>query len=136
MGLLIDSSIFIAQERGQIELEPKTIGSPSEVLLVSVITASELLHGVHRAKTPLQAKRRSAFVEAVLDRFPLLDIDLKASRTHARLWARLARNGTPISAHDLWIGAQALTLGYAVLTANARDFKRIPDLEVQVVTTG
>ena len=133
MGLLIDASIFIAQERGQIQIDPKTIGRASELLLVSVITASELLHGVHRAQTPLQSKRRSAFVEAVLDRFPILEVDLKAVRVHARLWAGLSRKAVTIGAHDLWIGAQALAVGYGVLTFNVRDFGRIPNLEVQAV---
>ncbi|MBI4859156.1 MAG: type II toxin-antitoxin system VapC family toxin [Candidatus Riflebacteria bacterium] len=133
MGLLIDASFFIAQERGQLDLGSGAIGRPNETLLVSAITASELLHGVHRAQTPLQAKRRAAFVEAILDRFPVLEVDLKAARIHAQLWAELAKKGIAIGMHDLWIGAQAVTLGYGVLTANERDFRRIPGLEVHAV---
>lgn len=52
----------------------------------------------------------------------------------ARVWAQLAKKGTPIGAHDVWIGAQALALDFEVLTVNARDFKRIPDLTVRIVT--
>lgn len=133
MGLFIDASIFIAQERGQINIDPKAIGHPAESLFVSVVTASELLHGVHRAQTPLQAKQRAAFVESILDRFPVVEVDLKSARTHARLWAHLAKKGTPIGAHDLWIAAQAITLDHGVLTANVREFKRVPDLDVRVV---
>lgn len=133
MGLLIDASVFIAHERGQLELA-RHLGAPNESVMLSVITASELLHGVHRAATPAQAKARSAFVDAILDRFPIVGIDLPMARVHARIWAQLAKKGTPIGAHDVWIGAQALALDFEVLTVNARDFKRIPDLTVRVVS--
>ena len=132
MGLLIDTSVFVAHERGELAL-PSKIGDPDEAVLLSVITASELLHGVHRAKSPAQAKQRSAFVEAILDRFPIVGIDVDVAREHARVWGHLAKKGTPIGAHDLWIGVQALVLEFAVLTVNVRDFKRIPGLTVRVV---
>ena len=51
---------------------------------LSVITASELLHDVHRAAEPQHA-RRSAFVEGLLDRFPLLRVDLATAR-RAQAW--------------------------------------------------
>jgi hypothetical protein len=42
---------------------------PDEEVGIAAITASELLHGVHRA-TPEHRTRREAFVEAVLAAFP------------------------------------------------------------------
>lgn len=133
MGLLIDASVFIAHERGKLELGAN-LGPSNESILVSVVTASELLHGVHRAATPAQARARSAFVEAILDRFPLVGVDTAMARVHARVWAQLAKKGTPIGAHDLWIGAQALALDFEVLTVNERDFRRVPGLAVRVVS--
>ena len=62
---------------------------PDEEVGIATITASELLHGVHRA-TPEHRVRREAFVEAVLDAFPPLPFNLLAARTHARIWAGLA----------------------------------------------
>jgi predicted nucleic acid-binding protein len=44
---------------------------PDEEAGIAAITASELLHGVHRA-TPEHRARREAFVEAVLTAFPPL----------------------------------------------------------------
>ena len=38
--------------------------------------------------------------------------------------------GVVIPFRDLLIGATALSLGYAVLTVNLRDFRRIPGLSV------
>jgi predicted nucleic acid-binding protein len=47
-GILLDSSIIIAAERRTIELAAVTAGR-LDLTHLSVITASELLHGVHRA---------------------------------------------------------------------------------------
>ena len=49
MVALVDSSILIAAERGQLDLD--ALGAKGEELefAISAVTASELLHGVHRA---------------------------------------------------------------------------------------
>lgn len=132
MGLLIDASVLIEFERATLDLEP-FIGSRGEVgVLLSVITASELLHGVHRARQPAIRARREAWVEAVLGQFPVLEVDLPAARAHARLWAELAASGKMIGAHDLWLAAQAIASGHTLVTANAREFQRVPGLEMEV----
>ena len=71
MGTLIDSSVLIAWERNQLNLEDQLADSADEDFGVSAITASELLHGVHRASTAAQRRRREAFVEACYRAFPL-----------------------------------------------------------------
>ncbi len=47
------------------------------------------------------------------------------------LTADMTRSGVQIGEHDLQIAATALTLDYAVLTANLRDFSRVPGLRVE-----
>lgn len=88
MGILIDASVLIENERGRLDLEERLVGRDDEFFL-SVITASEVLHGVHGAKDLSVRARRSAFVEAVLANFPILEIDVATARAHARLWACL-----------------------------------------------
>jgi tRNA(fMet)-specific endonuclease VapC len=68
LGVLIDASILIGHERGNISLESHLAGREEEEFFLSVVTASELLHGVHRAVDSNVRERRSAFVEAVLER--------------------------------------------------------------------
>lgn len=80
MGVLIDASVLIGHERGRVNLEQHLVGRKQEEFFLSVITASELLHGVHRATNPNVRAWRSAFVEAVLGRFPLLPVDLAIAR--------------------------------------------------------
>jgi tRNA(fMet)-specific endonuclease VapC len=131
MGILIDSSILIASERGKIDLAHQVAQRPDEECFLSVVTASELLHGVHRAvRADIQAQR-SAFVEGVLRQFPLLPIDLATARAHAQLWAELAMSGKLIGPHDLWLSATCLARGLAIATANVREFQRVPGLKVE-----
>ena len=97
---------------------------------LSAITATELLHGVHRAKTAALHSRREAFVEGLLAQLPILPFDLIAARIHARVWAQLATQGITIGAHDLLIAATALAIDWQVVTSDERSFPKIPGLSV------
>ena len=131
MGLLMDSSVLIEHERGRLDVAARVAGREEEEIFLSVVTASELLHGVHRATDRSVRARRAAFVESVLDEFPLLGIDLLTARTHARLWAELAARGELIGAHDLWLAATAVGRGLTFATGNVREFRRVPGLVVE-----
>ena len=131
MGILIDSSVLIAWERDRVELESQLAGCADEDFAISAITASELLHGVHRASNPAQRRRREPFDEGLLARLPVISFDAVAARVHARLSAELAANGTAVGPHDLIIAATALTKGYKVTTRDERSFPRIPGLSYQ-----
>ena len=130
MGVLIDASTLIAYERGHLDLEDKLAGREAEEFFLSVITASELLHGVHRAKEAHRA-RRSAFVEAILGRFPILQPDLATARLHSELWAGLSSAGVVIGPHDLWIAATAMAHGLTLVTENLGEFQRVPGLAIE-----
>lgn len=131
MGRLIDASILIAAERGKLDLQRELVARQAAGVRISVITASEMLHGIARASEAAIRARRSAFVEQLLLDFPVLDIDLETARIHARLWADLQRSGTIIGQHDLWLAASALRHGMLVVTANESEFKRVPNLLVE-----
>ncbi len=132
MVQLIDTSVFIELERrGMTINELACVASDQPVALAS-ITASELLVGVHRANTRVQKTRRSLFVEKILEVTPVFPFDLAAARIHAKLGAFLTTQGKRIGAHDLIIAATALANNCSVLTGNAREFNRVPDLNVTV----
>jgi tRNA(fMet)-specific endonuclease VapC len=131
MGILIDASILIEHERGRLDLARRIAGREADPFFVSMITVSELLHGVHRAGDRVRRAKRSVFVESVIDRFPLLPIDLPTARIHAEIWAELASSGQLIGAHDLWLAAVCLARDLAIATANIREFCRVPGLQVE-----
>jgi tRNA(fMet)-specific endonuclease VapC len=129
--MLIDSSVLIAWERDQLDIETQLASHADDEVAISAITASELLHGVHRATTPARRNQREVFVEGLLSRLPILSIDLVTARIHARLSAQLAIKGSAVGAHDLLIAATAMTRGYAVATRDERSFPKIPGLSLQ-----
>jgi tRNA(fMet)-specific endonuclease VapC len=144
VGTLLDTTVFIDLERAVWRLPPggamaEVSGrledqlGPDEEVGIAAITASELLHGVHRATREHRA-RREAFVEAVLAAFPPLPFGLLAARAHARIWAELAAAGQDVGAHDRLVAATAITAGWRVGTANLRHFDRIAGLDVLTIS--
>ena len=132
MGLLIDSSVLVAAERGTLDLNDKLGKELDNPVALAAISASELLHGVHRATSLNQRARRQAFVEQLLSALPVIPFDLVAARLHAELWARLAAKGIQVGAHDLLIAATAIAAGYGVATRDERSFPRIPGLTTAI----
>ena len=132
MALLIDTDLLIDLERAG---DSKEVEQPlgEEECAISVITVSELLHGVHRASGARRARRR-AFVEHVLAGLQAIPITEPVARVHADAWAGLSERGEPIGAHDLWIAATALAHDLGVATRNASHFDRVPGLRVLAVS--
>ena len=130
MAALIDSSVLIAAELGQLDLERFSSLYAEEDVAISAVTASELLQGLYRARTASQRHRRQAFVEALLAQIPVIAFDLTVARVHASLWAELAKKGIAVGERDLMIGATAVAKGYAVATRDERSFPKIPGLKV------
>lgn len=124
--VLIDTTLLIDRERGGERLE-QLVGDRE--VAISVISVSELLHGVHRARGATRVKRQT-FVEGLLAVFDPIPITEPVARVHAAVWAALAAKGDVIGAHDLWIAATALTHGLDVATDDAESFGRVPGLAV------
>jgi len=128
---VIDSTVFIALERGQIAHQDIAVRMANSQYVVSAMTASELLHGVEGSDTAVRRQKRLELVEAVLDTVPIVSFDLNVARIYARIWADLCRQGQEIGAHDTIIAATALSLDATVLTHNIRHFNRVDTLKVE-----
>ena len=129
MGVVVDTGVFIRWERDGrgIDLTQWTaLGEPC----VSVITESELKVGIHRANSDQRKAKRSLFVATVLSHVSVLPIDSSVADIHARIVAELSSKGTTIGPHDYWIAATALKYDYYLLTTNASEFNRVPNLRV------
>ena len=130
MGSLIDTSVLIESERGGLDLEKFLSAFPEEDWMISSVTVSELLHGGLRTTVPANRARRLRFAEETIRRFPVLTFDLLAARTHARIWAELARRGRMVGERDLLIASTAISLDYSVATRDLRSFPMVPGLRV------
>ena len=130
MGLILDTSILIADERGRFDLPRFLQSFPSPQVLIAAVTASEILHGVERAQDPAHRARRQHHVEQILATIFVQPFDLAQARCHARIWADLEIRGQMIGAHDLQIAAAAHALGHDLATLNVREFRRVTGLRL------
>jgi tRNA(fMet)-specific endonuclease VapC len=134
MGVVIDTSVLIEAERQRFEIDKFTENREDEIFGLSFITVAELLHGVHRADSTKKRLKRSAYVEKVIELFPVYVFEISIARIYSELWSDLSKKGIQIGAHDLIIGSTALSLGFSLATFNIRHFAKIEGLEIEVLT--
>lgn len=128
MGLIVDTSLVIKLEREGPSINFNPAFDP-DAAAISVVTVSELLVGTFRNRSE-QGARRTAFVEAVLERFEALPITRSVARIHAQITADLMESGHMIGQQDRWIAATAIASGSTVATLDRKDFDRIAGLQV------
>ncbi len=130
MGVVVDSSIFIAAERGRFDWIGFHTRIGAEPIFLTAVTLAELLHGAERADSPERRVKRIAFIADVESRYPLLAFGRGEAAAYAKLWAALASRGSTIGTHDLQISASARHHGHCVATLNTREFERVPGIEL------
>jgi tRNA(fMet)-specific endonuclease VapC len=131
VGTIVDTSVLIAAERGMLDLDALLESADEDdSAAIAAITASELLHGVHRLKGVRRAQAHMS-VERLLAILPVVPFDLDVARVHATLSAELASKGAAVGAHDLMIAATAVHLDFYVATRDLRSFPRIHGLDVR-----
>jgi predicted nucleic acid-binding protein len=130
VGTLIDTSVIIAIERGRLDVDLVQVEDDDEPIAISAVTASEILHGVHRLSTAVARTRAERFVEHLLDAIPVIAFDLDVARVHARLDAELSARGVSVGDADLMIAATAVWLDYRVAARDLRSFPKIEGLEI------
>jgi tRNA(fMet)-specific endonuclease VapC len=134
MGVILDSSILIAGERREdsvsevLERVEAVCGKTAAAL--SIVTAVELTHGIYRARTDSDRKRRESFAEELFRVVAVHPLTLDVARLAGRIHGEQTGQGIDIDFPDLLIGATALYLGFDVATLNVRRFQAIPGLNV------
>jgi predicted nucleic acid-binding protein len=135
MGLVIDTSAFVALERAGASVEEALIRLADEPVAMPAIVYAELLAGVLLADSPARAAKRRAKVEAVVSRLALVEFGQEAASHWSELFSMLHRQGRPIPANDLAVAATAVALGFGVLVGPGGEehFGRIPNLRVETL---
>jgi len=101
---------------------------PSE-LTVSSITVMEIRYGL--LHNPNRAKKIKKVINDFLKCLVILPYTMEEAEYSAQIRAALAKKGTPIGSYDLLIAGAALAHKMVLVTANEKEFKRIPDLKVE-----
>lgn len=98
-------------------------------ILVPAIVLFELRSGI--AKSARRKRNEQALEEFLAGRIESAAFDDSDAAEAAEIRALLERNGTPIGPYDILIAAQARRRGAVLVTANLREFRRVPGLLVQ-----
>jgi tRNA(fMet)-specific endonuclease VapC len=93
---------------------------------VSIIVAAELRYGAVKRKST----RLSNLVEGVLERLPVLPLDMPADAEYAAIRAALEATGAPLGPNDLLIAAHAYALRAPLVTADGA-FRSVTGLRVE-----
>ena len=134
MGWLIDTSLWIAVERGTFSAaEVQAITQQAPVYL-SPVNVAEISLGVELLRTGPQKQRAAAMLRR-LRRKPQLRITVQTAEVFGRLAGRIRKAGKDpqVRVDDLWLAAQAIERDFRLLTSNAKDFDDIPGLHMTVV---
>jgi len=95
--------------------------------LTSIFVAGELHYGLARHPS----RRLQDRVADVLALIPVHPCEPPTERHYGSIRAGLERAGQLIGPNDLWITAHALALDCTLVTANEREFRRVPGLRVE-----
>lgn len=136
MGLILDTSAIIAWERAQDAGREISLDGTEELVMPAVVWA-EALAGVRLADSVTRATRRMARLEALRRLMGVEPFTAETAEHHADIFAELTQSGTMIPQNDIAVAATARCLGCGVLVGpkDEAHFRRIPGLEVRVLTT-
>ncbi len=124
MRFLLDTNIIISMLK---PTDRRVISAIRRYPVEDVVTSSVVIHELFFGA--FQSTKQSASVAAIDDlRLPVLTIDREDARVAAKVRARLRAAGTPIGPYDVLIAGQALRHGLTLVTANLREFERVPEL--------
>lgn len=128
MRYLLDTNILSDLTRnpsGRIAARIADVGE--HAICTSIIVTAELRFGAAKRGS----RALSEQVEMILRPIPILPFDEPADRYYAAVRSSLEDAGTPIGGNDYLIAAQALAADCILVTANEREFVRVPGLTVE-----
>ena len=95
---------------------------------ISSITLSEMFYGVSKSSKPEQNFMALTQFVAPLE---ILPFGGEAAQYYGELRAHLEKEGTPIGSLDMLIAAHALSIAGILATNNEKEFKRVPNLNIE-----
>jgi len=134
VGWLIDTSLWIAVERGAVAAADIHSITRQERVYLSPVNFAEVRFGLELMRSGLQKQRAIAMLRR-LRRKPQLRITIETAETFGILAAKLRKSGKDphVRVNDLWLAAQAIQRDFRLLTSNAKDFADIPGLQMVIL---
>ncbi len=98
-----------------------------ETACTSIIVSAEIRFGLSKGVS----KKLKIQAEKVLDVLDILPLEKPVDEHYGKIRVFLNRAGKPIGGNDLLIAAHALALDLTLVSANIREFSRVPGLRVE-----
>ena len=128
MNYLLDTNIIsdlIRNPQGPVARHIASIGETD--ICTSIVVAAELRYGGAKSGSTRLIKR----INLILSAIEILPLTSPVDQEHAHLRHLLAQQGNLIGPNDLLIAAHALSEHLTVVTANTREFSRVPKLSLE-----
>lgn len=125
---LLDTNIIselVRSPQGPVADRIAEVGEDS--ICTSIIVAAELRYAAERSGSQQLAERLNLLLSAL----EMLPLEPPADHRYGEIRHHLRRQGTPIGPNDLLIASHALAADLTLVTANTREFDRIPSLRVE-----
>ncbi len=128
MKFLLDTNIciYIIKQKPPEVLQKFNIYQVGDIG-VSSITVAELEFGVQKSQFP--TKNQQALTQFLLS-LTIVDFDRAAAIVYGDIRARLEKQRKPIGSLDTLIAAHAISLEVTLVTNNAKEFSRVPNLHL------
>ena len=130
--ILLDTNVVIAVlKRTSVSVRKRLSAAVigERKVCISSIVVFELAFGAGRSNR--EEYNRSRLADFLSGDIETLQFDDEDALIAGSLRAKLANAGTPIGPYDILIAGQALRHGATLVTANAREFARVPGLKVE-----
>lgn len=128
MRYLLDTNIvsdLIRNPQGVVASRIEDLGESN--VATSIVVAAELRYGAAKKSSA----RLTAQVEAVLSALEILPIERPMDEVYGTIRAKQEKKGLVVGGNDLLIAAQAIFLGYTLITDNLREFQRVTGLRCE-----
>lgn len=128
MQYLLDTNTCIDAMRNHPNVVKRMSAFSPGDCVVSTISSYELHTGVAKCAAPA---KEQAKVELLLKTIVQLPFDQAAAREAGRIRALLEAQGQMIGPYDVLLAAHALANRLTLVTANTKEFQRVPGLTVE-----
>jgi len=129
MRYLFDTCVISDFIKGELGTKLRLKQTPPADIAVSAITVMELRYGL--ALNPQRTQRIEPASSSFLSSVTILPFNTVEAEQAAQIRAALKSKGQPIGAYDVLIATTALQHSLLMITANQREFDRVPGLQTE-----
>jgi tRNA(fMet)-specific endonuclease VapC len=129
MRYLLDTCVISDFIKGEPGTQIRLRQTPPADIAVSVVTVMELRYGL--LINPQRAHKVEPAIASLLASITILALGSAEAEQVAQVRAILKTQGQPIGAYDVLIAATALQHNLLMVTANQREFDRVPGLQTE-----